>query len=301
MNQVVEAIEDQVTLPLRSLNATTENPRLVVRSCGLTDVGRVRKRNEDQFLIAELTKALRVRQSSLPQPNTQYSAELGHLFIVADGMGGQEGGDRASALAIASVEEFVLNTLKWFFNLRSEEAQSVLAQFQLALQNADAKLLAEAFRHPELEGMGTTLTMAYCSLSQLFIVHVGGNRCYLHRDEHLYRLTHDQTLVGELIRHHALTPQQAARHELRHVVTSCVGGNEPGVQVEAHRVTLAPGDKMLLCSDGLTEMLADDQICAILKTERAPKAACERLVAEANDRISQDNITVIVSCFGDPC
>jgi protein phosphatase len=301
MSQAVDAIEDQVTLPLRAPDATTQNRQLMVSSYGLTHVGGVRNRNEDQFLIAELTKALRVRQSSLPQPNTRYSVESGHLFIVADGMGGREGGDTASALAVASVEEFVLNTLKWFFHLRSEEEQSVLAEFQLALQRADATILAEAFHHPHLMGMGTTLTIAYSSLSQLFIVHVGGNRCYLQRSGHLYRLTHDQTVVGEMLRHHVLTPEQAARHELRHVVTSCVGGNEPGVQVEAHRVTLAPGDKMLLCSDGLTEMLTDDQICAALNTEREPKAACERLVAEANARISKDNVTVIVSCFDDPC
>ena len=297
---VTAPLSGQATLPLKMVDGKTPSRQLVVHSYGLTDVGKLRGQNEDQFLIAELAKALQVQQTSLPQPKTRYSEEKGFLFIVADGMGGRMGDEQASALAVDTVEEFVLNTLQWFFHLRSEEEQNVLAEFQLALRRADAKIFEEATRHPQLKGMGTTVTMAYYSDAQLFIVHVGGCRCYLQRDGHLYRLTKDHTLVEEMVRHQVLTPEQASRHYLRHVVTNTVGGNKPGLQVEAHRVTLAAGDIMLLCSDGLTEMLTDDQISAILSAESAPKSACERLIAEANARVSQDNITVIVSHFAAP-
>lgn len=297
---VAEPITDQETMPLKVIDNKAQSQKLVVRSHGLTDIGRLRSQNEDQFLIAELTKALQVQQTSLPQPKTRYSDDKGFLFIVADGMGGRMGGEQASALAVDTVEEFVLNTLKWFFHLRSDEEQNVLAEFQLALRQADAKIFEEASRHPQLKGMGTTVTMAYYSESQLFIVHVGGCRCYLQRDGHLYRLTKDHTLVEEMVRHQVLTPEQATHHYLRHVVTNTVGGNKPGLQVEAHRLTLVPGDIMLLCSDGLTEMLSDDKISAILSTESVPKSACERLIAEANARVSQDNISVIVSHFDAP-
>ena len=296
---VAEPLTEQETLPLKVADKA-HGQKLVVRSYGLTDIGRVRSQNEDQFLIAEMTRALQVQQTSLPQPKTRYSDDKGILFIVADGMGGRLGGEQASALAVDTVEEFVLNTLHWFFHLRSEEEQNVLAEFQLALRQADAKIFEEATRHPQLRGMGTTVTMAYYCESQLFIVHVGGCRCYLQRDGHLYRLTKDHTLVEEMVRHQVLTPEQATRHYLRHVVTNTVGGNKPGLQVEAHRVALAPGDVMLLCSDGLTEMLPDVQISAILSADRVPKSACERLIAEANARESQDNITVIVSHFTTP-
>lgn len=300
ITEAVQPVEEQQTLPVVCEASKVSTRQLAVQSYGLTDIGKRRRQNEDQFLIAELTKALRVRQSSLAQPKTQYSDERGYLFIVADGMGGHQAGEQASALAVGTIEEFVLNTLKWFFHLRSDEEQNILEEFQLALRQADAKIFEEASRHPELRGMGTTLTMAYSLDSQLFVVHVGDSRCYLQRNGHLYRLTHDHTLVEEMLRHHALTPEQAAGHYLRHVITNCVGGDKRGLQVEVHRVELAPGDVVLLCSDGLTEMLADARIAEILSEQTEPRQACERLVAEANAGGGRDNITVIVSRFSLP-
>src|SRR5258707_986416 len=112
------------------------NRPLSVQAFGLTDPGRVRRSNEDQFLIAELTKAMKVLHASLAQPKTQYADEQGYLFIVADGMGGHQAGEQASALAVESIEAFTLNTLKWFFLLKGAEEQSVLKEFQTALQQA---------------------------------------------------------------------------------------------------------------------------------------------------------------------
>ena len=292
-------IDSQETLPLVREPEKSGTRPLTAHSYGLTDVGKRREQNEDQFLIADLTKVLRIQESSLPQPETQYSADKGHLFIVADGMGGHQAGEQASALAVGTIEEFVLNTLKWFFHLRSDEEQNVLAEFQTALRRADMRIFEQGTEHPELRGMGTTLTMAYSSDSQLFVVHVGDSRCYLQRDGQLYRLTRDHTLVEEMIRHHALTPEQAARHYLRHVITNCVGGDHVGLHVEAHRVELAPGDTILLCSDGLTEMLPDARIGALLSSNQDPRAVCEALVKEANARGGRDNITVIVSRYSE--
>jgi PPM family protein phosphatase len=157
-------------------------PPLTVRTFGLTDPGRVRPSNEDQFLVAELSKAMRVQYASLPQPKTQYADERGYLFIVADGVGGNQGGEQASALAVESIEAFTLNTLKWFFRLKGTEEQDILMEFQVALQQADAKVCQEAAQHRELTGMGTTVTMAYAFGSRLFLIHVGDSRCYLYRE-----------------------------------------------------------------------------------------------------------------------
>src|SRR5687767_9638386 len=110
--------------------AWARRTQLAVRSCGQTDKGRQRPSNEDAFLIAELTKALRVRQSSLQPPSTHYSDERGYLLLVADGMGGQRAGEQASALAVGTIEDFALNTLKWFFHLQSAEEQNVIQEFQ---------------------------------------------------------------------------------------------------------------------------------------------------------------------------
>jgi protein phosphatase len=266
-----------------------------VRTFGLTDRGRVRPANEDQFLIAELTKAMKVLGASLPQPETQHAVERGYLFIVADGMGGHQAGEQASALAVEAIEAFALNTLKWFFLLKGTEEQTVLKEFQTALQAADARVCQQAAQHPEFAGMGTTVTMAYSLGSRLFIVHVGDSRCYLLRGQELQRLTHDHTLVEEMVRRGQLKPEEAARHRLRHVITNVIGGPEPGVLVECHRIESEAGNRLLLCSDGLTGMVSDDRIAAILQSEDDPRVACERLVAEANENGGKDNITVIVA------
>src|SRR4029077_4993542 len=159
---------------------------LAVQTFGLTDRGRVRRSNEDQFLIAELTKAMKVLHASVPQPQTQYSDERGYLFIVADGMGGHNAGEQASAMAVETIEAFTLNTLKWFFFLKSDEEKNVLKEFQAALQEADAKVCHEAALHSEFAGMGTTVTMAYSFGGRLFVVHVGDSRCYIMRRNQLH-------------------------------------------------------------------------------------------------------------------
>jgi PPM family protein phosphatase len=270
---------------------------LTVRTFGLTDTGRVRPSNEDQFLVAELTKAMRVQYASQPQAKTQYADERGHLFIVADGMGGHQAGEQASALAVQSIEAFTLNTLKWFFRLKGDEEQDILKEFQAALQQADASVCREAAQHPELAGMGTTVTMAYSFGSRLFLVHVGDSRCYLFRGMQLHRLTHDHTLVEDMVQRGLLKPEEVAHHRLRHVITNVVGGPNPGVHVECHRIELEPDDTLLLCSDGLTEMVPDDRIAAVLQVDHEPRTACERLVAEANELGGKDNISVVMARF----
>jgi protein phosphatase len=270
---------------------------LKVSSFGLSDTGRVRPGNEDSFLIADLAKRMHVQQSNLNQADTQYSAEWGHLFVVADGMGGHQAGEEASSLAVRTIERFALNTLKWFFHLQGPEEKNVLTEFQAALRATDRTLFEAATRNPELQGMGTTVTMAYALGHELFIVHVGDSRCYLYRDGGLHRVTRDHTLTAELVRRGALQPEEAAHHPYRHIITNCLGGTEPGVEVEAHKLDLAAGDLVLLCSDGLTEMVDDDRIAAVLREAGDLHAAGERLVALANQAGGKDNITVVLARF----
>jgi PPM family protein phosphatase len=276
--------------------ATPPTP-VVVHSYGLTDRGRARPDNEDQFLIAELARTLWVRQTSLPQPKTYYGRNRGHIFLVADGMGGHEAGEVASALTVATIETFVLHILKRFSNLHTADEQAVLKDFQAALHQADARLFEEAAHHPELTGMGTTLTMAFASGWKLFVVHAGDSRCYLFRQGELRQLTVDHTWAVELARRGVIKPEEVCRHQYRHVVTNVLGGDEAGVRADVLRADLETGDVVLLCSDGLTDMLPDDRIAAVLAAEHEPQAACERLVAEANGKGGRDNITAVVARF----
>jgi serine/threonine protein phosphatase PrpC len=277
--------------------AGLEHSRVQVRSSGLTDRGRVRETNEDQFLIAVLAKTLHIQESSLPQAKVQQSREQGFLFVVADGMGGHAGGEEASALAIDSIGSFALDTLKWFFELEGKEADQLLTEFRTALLQADAKIFAAMKHRPELAGMGTTLTMAYSLGDELFVAHVGDSRCYLLREGKLYRLTRDHTMVEDMIRQGYLQPEEAARHRLRHVITNVVGGTDRGVQVEVHKLHLEPEDVVLLCTDGLTEMVHDEDIARLLESNPDSAMACQSLVDRANEQCGRDNITVIVARY----
>jgi protein phosphatase len=285
-----------MTDSITSLPSSSPIP-LAVKAFGITDTGKVRKSNEDQFLIAELSKRMRVWQTSLPEPKLQVGEDRAHLFLVADGMGGHRAGERASTIAVAAIEQFTLNTFRWFFASDSPGAQKVLAQFQSALSQADAKIAEEAAENPELQGMGTTLTMAFQLGAQLCLVHVGDSRAYLYRVGQLHQLTQDHTVVAEMVRRGALQPDQVAGHPLRHVITNVVGGPTIGVKVEARAFEVQAGDRLLLCSDGLTEMVTNDAIAATLDAESEPEAAAKALLAQANEGGGRDNITALIVRF----
>jgi serine/threonine protein phosphatase PrpC len=282
--------------PETAILATPPLP-VTVKSFGLSDQGKVRPSNEDHFLIAELARTLWVHQTNLPQAETQHGRNRGHIFLVADGMGGHLAGEVASALSVATVESFVLHILHRFSNLQATDEQTVQKELQAALKQADARLFEEAAQHPEFRGMGTTLTMALASGWKLFVIHAGDSRCYLFRAGKLRQLTTDHTLASELARGGVIKPEQVSRHQFRHIVTNILGGGEAGVRVDVQKTDLETGDEVLLCSDGLTDMLAEDRIAAILAAEGEPRLACERLVAEANEQGGRDNITAIVARF----
>jgi protein phosphatase len=287
---------------------------LRVSSHGITDRGRQRETNEDQFLIAEVRRALRVQQSSLAQPESLLGDALGQLLVVADGMGGHRGGEVASALAVASVENLLLNTIRaWSGASRSRSpepdtglaangepslgltGEGVLGELQEALRLTDQWIADAAGREPALHGMGTTLTMAYLTGRAVYLAHAGDSRCYLLHDGHLVRLTRDHTLVASLVRDGVLTPEAAARHEMRNVVTNAVGGGVTGVEPDVHEHAVTAGDVLLLCTDGLTGLVSDEELAAVLARPLSPEETCHLLVDEANRRGGDDNVTTVVA------
>ena len=299
-------MSESPTNPDMPLNSS-ENPDatrgvgpLSVRRFGMTDRGIVRAANEDQFLIAELTKAMRIEQCSLPQPPTKYADDQGHIFLVADGLGAAPAGEEASVMVVKSVEDFLVNTLKWFFQLKGFEKESVVAEFQNALRRADAKIFAEVAQHPELEGMGTTLTLAYSLGENLFVANAGDSRCYLFRHNQLKQLTYDHTLAQDLVRQ-GMPPLKPGEHLVGgELITNAIGGHEPGVRAEVYKTNLKPNDVLLLATDGLTSGVSDERIAATLQAEPDPKIACERLVAQSLEQGGFDNVTVIVARYESP-
>jgi protein phosphatase len=273
------------------------SPLLAVRAAGLTDPGRVRPSNEDHFLIAVLSRSLRVEQTSLPQRGEVRGRNQSHILMVADGMGGHAAGEVASALSVEAVEAFVLDLLRRFSNLQPTDENGVVSDLRQAMLQADARIVEAVGHHPEFKGMGTTLTMAFTSGRRLFVIHAGDSRCYLMHEGSLRQLTEDHTLAAALARQGTIRPEEVRRNQWRHVVTNVLGGVSSRVEVEVHRADLEPGDTVLLCTDGLSEMVGDEQIAAVLSAEVEPETVCRRLVDLANTAGGRDNITAIVARF----
>jgi protein phosphatase len=217
--------------------------------------------------------------------------------VVADGMGGHQAGEVASAMTVKSLEGFLLDVMHRFSNLRDFEEVVVTQELKEALHNVQSRIRAVGASDSSFSGMGTTLTMAFASDWNLFVVHVGDSWCYLVRSGNIQQLTSDHTFVAELIRRGSIRPENAAHHMYRHVVTNAIGGGFEEVIVEIRKIELEPQDALLVCSDGLTDMLSNDRILAILQAEQNPERACERLITEANDEGGRDNITAIVAHF----
>ena len=293
--------------PLSALDDSTDEyqavadrdpPRVRIKFGGLTDTGKLRGNNEDHFLIARLSKSMQVCNTSLPgEGKTQLSEEEGYLVVVADGMGGAAAGERASALAVGSVEAFVLNTLKWFLHLSGHDEHALLAELRQSLERADRTVIERHRCNPTLQGMGTTLTMAYSVATDLYIVHAGDSRAYLFRAGELLQLTSDHTLVQTLIDGGSISPEDAKGHKWRHVVTNVIGGPDEGVFAEIHKVTLRDGDTLLYCTDGLTEPVDDEAIAKALEHHPDPEDACARLVDLALSRGGPDNVTAVVAHY----
>lgn len=278
----------------------TATDRLLVRSHGLTDRGQVRSTNEDHFLIADLGQAMRARQSSHVRSKTQYSVERGQLMLVADGMGGHNAGEEASALAVDTIAEHVLHTARSLLHKVGVDKSAQLVELQQAMLEADRRIFEAMDDNTDWHGMGTTATLAYYFGRHLFVAHVGDSRCYLLRNGQLRQLTDDHTLINELRKKGLIRPEDTLQRKYRHMITNVLGGNEVGARVDAQTVEIQPGDVVLLCTDGLTDKVPDTVIHQILTEEPDPQAACARLMKAANERVTEDNLTVVVARFETP-
>ncbi len=240
------------------------------RACGLSDVGRSRNHNEDHFEIVG----------------------DGRLCVVADGMGGHGHGDLASRIAVEAILEHVGNAC----GLTDAADPAVrLGMLEAAINNAHRKLLERVAADEELLGMGTTAVVILAEEGSAVVAHVGDSRAYRLRQGVLEQLTEDHSWVNEQVLAGFLSAEQARAHPLKNVVTRALGG-ESGIQVDVEAIEVQPEDLYLLCSDGLTTMLRDEQISEHLRLvgERSVEEVCSRLVGDANELGGLDNITVVL-------
>lgn len=267
--------------------------------CGLSDRGRVRETNEDQFLIAELGKSMLVRQTSLAleQQERLFGNTQGHLLLVADGLGGHAAGKRASSIATGAVAHYVLNTMPWFFRVDEKYADDVEAELKAAMNRCQTMIQRDVEENPDRIGMGTTLTLAYVLWPRLYLVHVGDTRCYLFRRGKLRRITQDHTVAQQMVDEGSIVAGEIESSQWSHVLWNAVGGASPELNPEVYKLGLEMADTLLLCTDGLTRHLKDAKLESILNNKCSSETACMELVDAANREGGTDNTTAVVVRF----
>lgn len=233
-----------------------------------SDIGMIREMNQDNYFISD--------------PNDEIK-----LFIVADGMGGYKGGEVASALAIESAKSYIKNNLEE----TNREKEKILDLIKNAIEYANMVVYERSKEVEELNGMGTTMDVVIIQSGRLYIGHVGDSRVYRLRKDFFRKLTTDHSYVEQLVRQGNITKEEAYNHPKKNMLTKALGCTafvEPDVMVKGFQ----KDDILLMCTDGLTNMIREDKICEIIKEN--PEGACEILVNKANENGGQDNITAVI-------
>ncbi len=241
---------------------------------GMTDVGRKRDKNEDSLLV---------------------NGDLG-VFVVADGMGGHQGGEIASRIAVKTVEDTISQVV------RDPEATIATDMafdrshpgelLKYAIRVASGKIYDEACNTPHLKGMGTTVVSLYVKDGKGFVAHAGDSRAYLARDGEMKQITADHSLVAEQLRAGFITRDEIKNHKYKNIITRSVGF-QGDVEVDLNQWETKKGDRFLLCSDGLSNLVDEAELKRVL-CGSSPKNACKRLIEAANLKGGDDNITVVI-------
>jgi protein phosphatase len=259
---------------------------LYVSAYGQTDLGLVRKNNEDSFLIVDLTEGgERTGSSAL----NFAAGERGGLLMVADGMGGAEAGEIASRMAVELVSRYLQSE-------HYDSRQTFIASLKNSIERANVDIRQESEKNVERKGMGTTLTAAGVFGGELFFAQVGDSRGYLIRNSAVVQITQDQSLVAHLVASGVLTPEKAKLDRRRNVILQALG-TQKQVEVAVSVVDLKRGDWAVLCSDGLSGKVDPEEIAVILQGSAGNDEACRRLIDLANQRGGEDNITAIIAKF----
>lgn len=232
-----------------------------MRVGSLTDIGKVREINQDAFAV---------------------DADLG-LYLVADGMGGHAAGERASQTAVEIIRERLEGVAE------GQETQALT----VAIQEANRQIIDDSEADESLRGMGTTATAILLRGTRIYVGHVGDSRAYLIRNRRIDQITEDHSVVAQLVRARAITPQEAARHPYRNVITRCLGMNRE-LEVDTTSRELKPGDRVLICSDGLSGPVSDDEMLQHVLGHPDPQESCQALVDLAIERGAPDNVTVVI-------
>jgi protein phosphatase len=257
---------------------------------GKTDLGRTRDHNEDTFLVDDLSSGQAVASLS---PAEHVIGPRGSLFMVADGMGGAAAGELASSMAAQLIFEHL--NREWR-NDKDGSGERFAFRMREAVERANAKIHAYALQHPDVRGMGTTLTAAGVFGGVIYLAQVGDSRAYLVRDGRAFQLTKDQSLTQRLVDAGELTEEEAETNVRRNIILQALGP-DPKVRVVLSTQELRREDVLVVCSDGLSGLVRREEIAERVATDPDLALVCEQLITLANERGGPDNITVVTARF----
>lgn len=276
--------------PAKGAETGESKGKIRVRIFARTDVGQVREHNEDNFLVADLTR----RQRGLLEANrANLLGEHGVLLAVCDGMGGAAAGEVASQLAVDILYERMVDGLEEGTPISRDALALRLVR---AVELAGMRIFQEAKADRSRRGMGTTVTASALVDDHLFLAQVGDSRAYILRGKELVQVTRDQSLVNQLIEAGQLTEEEAEHFEHNNIILQALGTADT-VQVDLTYVQVQPGDTLLLCSDGLSGMVRNDELRETLLAQSDPVEVCKALTDRANQAGGHDNITVVIAQF----
>jgi protein phosphatase len=271
-------------------------PPVGVRFGALSHPGLVRPNNEDHFVVFERRRSRAVLLTNLPPDALPPADGVAYVLAVADGMGGAACGELASALALQTGWEQAPGAITWSWVITDREVEELKERVEVVYRRMDQALRRRGRADPATAGMGTTLTAALTVGPEAFVGHVGDSRAYLYRAGRLARLTHDHTLAQQCLDLGLPVPKRSWHHAL----TNCLGSGGHDVRVDFHHVRLADDDRLLLCTDGLTDMVPDDEVAGLLGRHTDPQAAAQALVDAALGQGGRDNVTVVVAHYTVP-
>jgi serine/threonine protein phosphatase PrpC len=279
-----------------------ESAWVEVDLAALSHPGLVRTNNEDHYYVARVNRSLETLDTNLPEGEVpRHYAETAYGLLVADGVGGAAAGEVASRTAVHALIDLVIATPDWIMRLDQSLADEVLQRMERRFQQVRDVLIKRAKDDPSLRGMGTTMTVACTLGTEVLSAHVGDSRAYvLRRGGALERLTRDQTLAQSLVDAGAIKPEEIASHPGRNILTSALATRLAFAQVELKRARIGDGDQLLLCSDGLTDMVPDDVIARELRAPGGSAEVCRRLVDLALEAGGKDNVTVVLGRYRIP-
>ena len=263
--------------------------------------GQIRQSNDDHYLVVRLARGQDVIATSLPRSDVPAKfEESGYAMLVADGIGDTGSGAVASRVALSSVAHLAIHYGHWNLRIDPATASEIKERAEWFYRCADDAVVVKSRTNAVLTGMCTTLTAAYSAGDELFIAHVGHSRAYLFREGSLTQLTRDHTVAWQTTATGRLTGVDRGTRDLQHILTDTIGGRVEGPCVDVDQVRLSDGDIVLLCTNGLTDMVSDNRISEVLALRRASGEQCQLLVDLALRAGGTDNVTVVIAQYRIP-